>query len=462
MAKTVDMTKGSPFKLLAKFSLPIALGLVLQQLYSLGDAFIVSLSLGANATTGVNLTGSLSFLLQGFAIGLSAGFGVVLAQFVGANDEHNMRKTVGSSILLVIICTAIISVLALVFARPILILMETNADFIDYSVAYIQAIFAGLVFTTLYNLSDQIMRAMGDSKTPVIILILCACLNLGLNSLLFIFPSLTVAWAGWATVISQGISALVGFIVIFKKFPVLRLRACHFVLKLKFCLKLLSVGIPMSVHFVITASGCMIQQRAFNMLPNKYYAMAQSTGSKIDNIFNSLLNACGIAMGTFVGQNYGAKNYNRIRKGIKAGMLVGLIYTAFSTIGAITLAKPLTALLLPGAPTQVLDYAQQYLTIQGLTYYAILLLFIFRQALQSINKSSLTMIVATAELLTRVFVAFTFAVWFGFVGAILSNPLAWIVGGGLFALFFVIEIRKLPKQDFNEKVDNSKIIEGAN
>lgn len=462
MAKTVDMTKGSPFKLLVKFTLPIALGLVLQQLYALGDAFIVSLSLGANATTGVNLTGSLSFLLQGFAIGLSAGFGVVLSQFVGANDEHNMRKTVGSSILLAIISTCIISVFAVIFARPILIAMETNADYLDYAVSYIQAIFAGLVFTTLYNLSDQIMRAMGDSKTPVFILILCACLNLSLNSLLFIFPSLTVAWAGWATVISQGISALVGFIVIFKKFPVLRLKAHHFILKARFCFKLLSVGLPMSIHFVITASGCMIQQRAFNLLPDKYCAMAQGIGSKIDNIFNSFLNACGIAMGTYVGQNFGAKNYNRIRKGIKAGLLVGLIYSGIATLGAISLAMPLTSLLLPSAPNQVFEYTQQYLTIQGLTYYFLLTLFIFRQALQSINKSSLTMIAAVAELLSRVFVAFTFAVWFGFVGAILSNPLAWFIGALFFVLFFIIEMRKLPNEDFFVKMNNTNIIKGEN
>ncbi len=456
MRKTVDMTKGSPFKLLLAFSLPIALGFVLQQLYSLGDSFIVSLSLGYNAVTGVNITGSMTFMVLGFAQGISAGFGIVLAQYVGAKDEHNMRKTIGSSILITIIITAILSAITVTLSRPLLSLLETHESYIDYADSYIKTIFAGLVFTTLYNLSDQIMRAMGDSKTPVLILILCAVLNLGLNSLLFIFPSLTVAWAGWATVISQGISAIVGFIVIFKKFPVLKLRKHHFKLKFKFCMKLLAVGLPMAIQFVITASGCMIQQRAFNILPDPNYAMAQGTAGKIDNIFGMVLNGCGTAMATYAGQNYGAKNYNRLRSGLKAGLLVGLIYTAFSTIGAISLAQPLTHLLLPGAPETVYAYSQQYLTIQGICYYFLFALFLFRQALQAVGKSSLTIFGGIAELVLRIFVSFTFAIWFGFDGACVSNPLAWLGGAVCFIILYIVVAKKFPHSDYNEKVSNEK------
>lgn len=456
MKKTVDMTKGSPFKLLLAFSLPIALGFVLQQLYSLGDSLIVSLALGYNAVTGVNVTGSMTFMVLGFAQGISAGFGIVLAQYVGANDEHNMRKTVGSAIVLTVIITAVLSVVTVLLSRPLLALLETNEDYIGYADAYIKTIFAGLVFTTLYNLSDQIMRAMGDSKTPVLILILCAVLNLGLNSLLFAFPTLSVAWAGWATVISQGVSAMVGFIVIFKKFAVLRLKACHFKLKFGFSMKLLAMGLPMAVQFVITASGCMIQQRAFNILPDKYYAMAQGTAGKIDNIFGLVLNGCGTAMATYAGQNFGAKNYNRLREGLKAGLLVGLIYTAFSTIGAITLAQPLTHLLLPGAPAQVYAYSQQYLTVQGVCYYFLFALFLFRQALQAVGKSSLTVIGGVVELVLRVIVSFTFAIWFGFDGACISNPLAWLGGAVCFIILYAVVAKKFPHADYNERLDDTQ------
>jgi Na+-driven multidrug efflux pump len=200
----------------------------------------------------------------------------------------------------------------------------------------------------------------------------------------------------------------------------------------------------------------MIQQRAFNTLPNKYYAMAQGTASKIDNIFGMALNGCGLAMTTFAGQNFGAKNYNRLREGLKAGMLVGLIYTAFSTTGSILLAQPLTRFLLPSAPEEVYLYAQQYLTFQGVFYYLLLLLFIFRQALQAMGKSSLTIFGGITELVLRVIVSFTFAVWFGFEGACISNPLAWLGGALCFIILCIATVRKFPKEDFNIKVDGNE------
>lgn len=444
MKKTVDMTKGSPFKLLLTFSLPIALGFVLQQLYLVGDFFIVSLSLGENVATGVNLTGSITFMVLGFAQGITAGFGIVLAQYVGAKDEHHMRKTVGCSISLTVIITAFLTLVTVLLSRNVLQLLNTDESFISYSDDYLKAIFSGLIFTTLYNLSDQIMRAMGDSKTPAIILVFCAVLNLGLNSLLFIFPSLSVAWAGWATVISQGVSAIIGFVVIFRKFPQLRLKVQHFQLKLKFCLKLLAMGVPMAVQYLITASGCMIQQRAFNTLDNTNYVMAQGAAGKIDNIFGALGNGCGVAIATFVGQNYGAGNYERIKQGVKAGLLVSLIYSVFATVGAITLAQPLTRFLLPSANKEVYWLAQQYLTIQGLCYYFLFALFLFRQALQGVGKSSLTVFGGIVELAFRVFVAFTFASWFGFAGACLSNPLAWLGGAVCFMTMFLAIQKNFP------------------
>ncbi len=196
----------------------------------------------------------------------------------------------------------------------------------------------------------------------------------------------------------------------------------------------------------------MIQQRAFNILPDPNYAMAQGTANKIDNIFGTLLNGCGTAMATYAGQNYGAKNYNRLRQGVKAGLLVGLIYTAFSTTGSIVFAQPLTRLLLPGAPESVYVYSQQYLTVQGICYYFLFVLFLFRQALQAVGKSSLTVCGGVAELVLRIFVSFTFAIWFGFDGACISNPLAWLGGALCFIFLFIAVAKKFPHRDFNEKV----------
>ena len=456
--KVIDMTKGSPFRIILVFAIPIALGFALQQLYIIGDSLIVSLSLGANATTGVNLTGTFVFLVQGFAQGITAGMGIVLSQFVGAKNKEKMRQSVATALTICISVAIVLGLVSAIFARPVLELMQTSEEHIDYAVSYVRTVLIGLVFTVLYNLSDQIMRAMGDSKTPLIILIICACLNIGLNSLLFIFPTWTVAWAGWATVISQALSAIVGFVIIFRRFTELRVKKKDFRISFAFAWHHLRIGIPMAFEFMITALGCMIQQRAFNVLgaidlqnPQYTYAMAQTTASRVDNIFGCFLNGCGVAMATFVGQNYGAKNYTRIKKGFFSAMLVGAIFTVFSTIGAISTCYPMFKLLLPGVDTRVYELGFRYILIQSLQYYALLMVFVPRQAVQALGKSALAVFGGIIELALRTIVAFTFAVWFGFDGAVLSNPLAWWGASIYLVIAFFVQINKLIK---TQRLDN--------
>ena len=458
MAKAIDMTVGSPFKNIFRFAIPIGLGFALQHLYNLGDALIVSLSRGSNAATGVNLTGSLTFLILGFAQGITAGFGIVLSQFVGAKDVEKMKKSVGTSLVLSVIIALILTVFAVLLATPLLRLLETNEQYIGYSSSYIKAIFSGIVFSVLYNYSDQVMRAMGDSKTPLLILILCAILNLGLNSLLFVFDSLPVAWAGWATIISQAISCLVGCIVIFKKFPELRLKKQDFRFQTKFAIRHLSMGLPMAMQFMITASGCMVQQRAFNVLSDPLCAMAQGTASKIDNIFGSFLNGAGTAMATYVGQNYGAKKYDRIKKGYFSSLGVGAIFTAFSMVLMLTLSVPMAKLLLPassitGDANTVYDYVFTYAIFQSSFYYFLFMIFQLRQCVQGIGRSTVAMFGGVVEFGMRFFTAFTFAEWFGYIGACLSNPLAWVGGAVYLLIAFIICFKKL---DRKESIDREK------
>ena len=455
MSKAIDMTKGSPFKNIFRFALPIGLGFALQNLYGLGDSLIVSLSRGADATTGVNLTGSISFLTLGFAQGITAGFGIVLSQYVGAKNVQKMKNSIGTSIVLTVIIALIVSAITTVLARPMLVMLETDEQFLEYSVSYIRAIFIGLVFNSLYNYTDQVMRALGDSKTPFKILILCAVLNIGLNSLLFVFDGLSVAWAGWATVISQAISALVGFIVIFKKFPEVRPKKEDFKLKLKFCLHHLGMGLPMAIQFIITASGCMVQQWAFNSLDNELYAMAQGAANKIDNIFGLFLNGAGVAMATYVGQNYGAREYDRIKKGVKVSFGVGAIFTVISMTCMLTLAVPMSRLLLPadtivGDAETVYNLVFTYAIFQSSFYYALFMIFQMRQCVQAIGRSMVAMFGGVVEFAMRVFIAFTFAKWFGFVGACLSNPLAWVGGATYLTIAFIVCYKKMIKNQNKE------------
>lgn len=445
MQKNVDMTTGSSFKKILLFSLPTALGLMLQNLYTLGDTLIVSLSRGKEAATGVNLTESLSFLILGFGSGIAAGFGIVLSQYVGAKDQNGIKKSFATSITLGLIIGAIVTVVTVLSAGGLLTLMKTNELYYDYSLQYISAIFSGFAFNLFYNLASQIMRALGDSKTPLVILILSATLNILLDSLLFV-TDMSVAWAGYATVISQAISAAVGFVLLLKKFPVLKLKREDFKISFKTAWLHLATGLPMGFQFTITAIGCMIQQSAFNALPDPKYAMAQSTGSKIDNVFNSLLMGAANTMAVYVGQNFGAKRLDRIRRGSFAGMASGAIYTAVATAAAIPLCIPCAKFLLKDAGDEIYGLVLQYITVQSLCYYLLYLLIMFRQCMQGMGYSALTIFGGVTELVFRYIAAVLLAENFGYDGACLSNPLAWFGGMAFFVTAFFAVLKKEEKK----------------
>jgi len=449
MNKNIDMTVGSPTKLIFWFTLPIIFNYILQQLYSLADAAIVALALGNEAVTGVNVTGSLTFLVLGFSQGCSGGFGILLSHFVGAKDEEKMQKSFAVSILLTILISGILTVLALLFSRPMLRLLETNELYIEYSLSYIRAIFSGIIFSMFYNLASQVLLAFGDSKSPLVILAISAILNLLLNSLLFV-TNWSVAWAGWATVISQGIAAIVGYIIILAKIPVLRLKRKHFSCSIKFALKHLGMGLPMAFQFSITAIGCMIQQRAFNLFPPEY-TMGQSTGSKINAIFDSgVLNAFGTAMATYCGQNHGAKRLDRICQGIKSGFLIGGGLTIFCMGNALALAYPMANLLLPNASKQIHDLVFKYVAINSSMFFFLMLVFFFRQCLQGVGKSFTAAFGGVVELIARFTCAFTLAK-ISFDWACLSNPCAWATAGIYLLIAFLLYLHKETKKEKTSK-----------
>jgi putative MATE family efflux protein len=385
---------------------------------------IVGQALGPEAVTGINITGSLSFLVLGFSQGCSGGFGILLSQFVGAKNEEKIKKSFATSIVLTIIIALILSIVSVVFSREILKALKTNELYMEYAHSYIRAIFSGIFFSMFYNLVSQVMLAFGDGQTPLYILIISAVLNLLLNSLLFIFD-LGVAWAGWATVIAQGVSAVIGLIIIFKRLPILRLKKSDFRFTLKFALKHLAIGLPMAFQFSITAIGCMIQQRAFNLFPPQY-SMAQGTGSKISGLIDSgVLKAFGVAMATYCGQNYGAKRLDRIRAGMKSAVIVGGGIMLSSMALVITLSYPIANALLPSADQEVYDLIFKYVLIHASMYFFLALIYTFRESLQGMGKSMTATIGGVIELLARVVCSFTLA-RISFDWACLSNPTAWL------------------------------------
>ena len=243
-SKVKDMTSGSPTKLIIGFALPLLMGMLFQQVYSLMDTIIVGQALGVNALAGVGATGSITFLIIGFCLGVCNGFGLPIAQRFGAKDYKSLKKYVGNAYVLSIIITIIMTVLTVIFCRDILVLMQTPDDIIDLSYSYLIVIFAGIPATILYNLLSSYLRSLGDSVTPVIFLILSAVLNIGLDLLFILTFDMGVFGAGLATIISQGISGVLCLIYILKKVELLHITRDDWKLD-SYCVKnLVIMGFP--------------------------------------------------------------------------------------------------------------------------------------------------------------------------------------------------------------------------
>lgn len=438
---TTDFTKGKIFGKLTLFLLPILIGNVFQQLYSMVDTIIVGRTISTNALAGVGATGPISFLILGFVQGLTAGFAVRTSQFFGAQKEDQVRKSVASSLLLCLILTIFLTAISVLTARPLLELMRTPSTIIEDSWQYIIAIYWGLAATVFYNMVSNILRAVGDSRTPLYFLILASLINIGLDFLFILCFRMGVAGAGWATVLSQALAGLACLIYMFRKFPSLRLRRSDFSTNFQFCWGHLVIGLPMAFQFSITAIGVMAQQTALNDIGDTAVA-AYTAASKIDQLATQPVNALGTAMATFTGQNYGAGRYDRIRKGVRAGFLIGGICALCTGAIVILLARSTVGLFMNDVTPQIEDYAFQFLFWQGTFYLALMWIFLYRNTLQGMGYSPLTMLAGVTELVMRVLAAFILAKLYGFLGVCLSNPAAW-VGADLFLIpTFYLLIRK--------------------
>ena len=313
---TRDMTVGNPVKLIVSFSIPLLIGNLFQQLYSMVDAVIVGQFLGVDALAAVGTTGPLSFLILGFVMGMTGGFSVLVAQRFGAGDYDGMRHTVAMSVLLSVVLCIVMTALSVAVCRPLLVAMNTADNIIDMAYDYIIVIFAGTFANILYNLLSGILRALGDSRTPLYFLILSSLLNVVLDIFCVVNLQMGVAGAGYATVLSQFISGLLCLLYMMKKFPILHLQKKDWVFRRATCLHLLKVGAPMAFQFSITAIGVITLQGAVNSFGSSVTA-GFTAASKVETLTQQLMSTLSTTTATFVGQNLGAGKMHRIREGVR-------------------------------------------------------------------------------------------------------------------------------------------------
>ena len=424
MAK--DMTSGSPIKHIIGFAVPVFLGSIFQQFYNIVDTMIVGRFVGVNALAAVGSTSSIMFCVQGIATGLTTGFGVLISQSFGAKNEKGLRHRVAMSTYLTVMISILVTAILLLVNKPLLHTMNTPEEIFGGASTYLGIIFAGFFATMGYNLFAAILRAIGDSKTPLYFLVLSSVLNIILDLVFVITFRMGVAGVAYATVVSQVVSAVLCFIYMNKKYPqVMKAEADEKAFSLGSAGKLMGMGVPMALQFSITALGTMIVQSTLNLLGETAIA-AYAAAQKLQGIVGQPYVALGSAMATYSGQNAGAGDFKRIRDGFKKCMLLLVITVAITFVLARTLGGAATMLFVDQAETEVIRLSEQYFSIATWFYLPLASIFIFRNALQGIGFGVDAMIGGVFELAARALLIKIIGTGFGYAGICFCDPAAWV------------------------------------
>ena len=422
---TKTLTEGNPAKLIFFFSLPLIIGNIFQQFYSMADTLIVGRTIGVNALAAVGCTGSITFLILGFVQGLTSGLSIITSQKFGAKNEDDVRKSFAASILISSAVAIITTILSVLLARPLLELLQTPSEIIDDAWAYLVIIFLGIPATVLFNLLSNAVRALGDSKTPLYFLIFACCINIILDLVFILYFHLGVVGAGIATILSQLLSGILCIFFIIKKVPILWLKKTDFQMHYEVITSHLSIALPMAFQMSIIAIGSLMLQFALNGLGAASVA-AYTASQKIESIATMPLGSFGTAMATYAAQNYGAGKFSRIRKGVFQCILMSGSFSILSGAINVIAGSQLTSIFVGSQETEVLSLSHTYLVISGCFYFALALLFIYRFTLQGLGKSFIPTVAGIMELIMRAGGALVLTGAFGFAGACASNPLAWI------------------------------------
>lgn len=426
---TKDMTAGAPFRLILNFAMPLLLGSILQQTYSLIDAAIVGRYLGINALAGVGASTSVTFLILGFCNGCTGGFGIPIAQSFGAKNYTRMRSYIYNSYWVGGAISVILAIITSLLCAPILRWMQTPDIIFDDAYNYLLITFIGIPFSLSYNLLASIIRALGDSKTPFLFLLIASVLNVVFDLIFIVLFGWGTAGAAIATVIAQGISVILCRRYMHRHFPILKETApvggiCER-LSRRNIKTLLGMGIPMGLQFSITAIGSIILQSANNSL-GAIYVTAFTASMRIKMFFICPFENLGIVMATYCGQNLGAGQIDRIRSGIKSAMGMMTCYTLFTMIILLLFSRDLSTLFVDSSETEILDRSEQFLHISCFFYIFLGTLCILRYSLQGVGFTNLSMLSGVFEMIARITVSLTLVPLFGFIGVAIGDPSAWI------------------------------------
>mgnify|MGYP000074276431 CR=1 FL=1 len=437
-----DMTSGNPLKLLVMFSIPLLCGNVFQQLYLMADTIIVGKTLGANALAAVGATGSLAFMMIGGIYGLTSGFAVITAQRFGAGDQKGVKHSIATIAELSLIMWVVITVFCIWFVDPMLKMMNTPKEIFNDSEKYIAALFWGCGAFILYNGVASILRALGDSKTPLIFLVVASVLNIILDFVFILTFKMGVAGAAWATVVSQLVAGVWCFIYARKHFRhIMTLSPQAWRLDPKFAWEHLRVAVPMGTQFLIIAIGSIILQSQLNTLGEVTIA-AYTAACRADQLAIQPFLAFSIALSTYVAQNYGAERMDRIILGIKQCIKLSVTVSIIGGIMIIIFNRQITMMFFKDADPELLRESGWFLTFNAVFYSVLAMLFILRNSLQAMGRAFAVLASGIVELFCRSFTAFYLIANFGFFGACFANIGAWWGAAIMLAIIYFKTMRE--------------------
>ena len=423
--KTNDMTVGSPVKLIIQFMIPMFLGNVFQQFYNIVDSIVAGQFIGVDALAAIGSTGSLMFFVTGWLNGLSSGFAIIVAQRFGARKYDEMRHYVAMSFFLMAAFALVMTAAFLALNEPILRLMNSPENVMQDVKSYMGIIYAGLIITAAYDILAAVLRALGDSKSPLYFLIISAGINVVLDIVLICVFGMGVEGCAYATVIAQGISAVCCIIYIVKKYPILHLKKENFAISLDSFRRLIALGIPMGLQFSITAIGTIIVQGAVNIYGTTYMAGFSAAG-KIQNIASMVAVSMGATIATYVGQNRGAGKMDRVKQGVNYCWIMLLVWSVIEMILMYFGGKYFTYLFVSSSQTDVINVSVTYFHTVFWAYPFLCTIFLFRNALQGMGYGLVPMLGGVFELVARTAIVVFVAGKTTFAGVCLADPVAWI------------------------------------
>lgn len=426
MKKVINMTEGNPLKLLCAFTVPMILGNVFQQLYTMVDTMVVGRFVSKEALAAVGATNAILFLMISVIIGFTVGTAIVTAQYAGAQNTQGIRAIFATGFFIVLIESIALVIIGNIGIRPALVLLHTNEEIIDQAELYLRINFSTCIAPILYNIVSQFMRSLGDSKTPLYALIISSVTNIILDLVFVLCFDMGVAGVAIATVIAQIISAIYCLIVTVRRFPEYIPGKGEWKVDRQVLSVVLKFGIPMSLQNMLVSFGMMAVQYVINGYEVDVVA-GYTAGNKVDQIGLQFMNSIGTAMSTYAGQNYGAKKVKRLKEGLGAAVILNLFISGIVSIIIVSLGKYIILLFMESEEELAMAVAVRYLVIVCSFYFLCGVSYIFQSFLRGINYVAVPTVSAFLELGVKIVIAFVFSALLGYNGIWWAWPIAWLV-----------------------------------